>query len=144
GMSDIIDIYRMRRIIQPSVIAGADALHPALSAASSSVEDGEAGITAMDWQAVGTANMNYHIALMTLSDSPRLVHAFRNLMAVLRLVFLRMGQAEQLHQPFVALNSNILVQLRKGNTREATELMESYLDTSEDTLLAAYTRRGFE
>lgn len=144
NMSDIIDIYRMRRVLEPAVLVEADYLHPALARAASAVEEGQAGIEAGDWQTVGTANMNYHLALMNLSDSPRLVHAFRNLMAVLRLVFLRMNQAEQLHRPFVQLNQEILDKLRANDGQKAADLMREYLNFSEETLLAAYTRRGFQ
>lgn len=143
NMSDIVDIFRMRRIIEPAVLTESDHLHPALATAASAVEEGQAGISAGDWQAVGTANMNYHLALMNLSDSPRLVQAFRNLMAVLRLVFLRMNQAEQLHRPFVELNQGILDEIRDGNGLKAGSLMREYLNSSEETLLAAYTRGGF-
>lgn len=143
-MRDIIDIFRMRHFIEPGVLLEADPLHPALVAAESAVEQGQAGIDAEDWRAVGTANMNYHLALMRLSDSPRLVHAFRNLMAVLRLVFLRMNQAEQLHRPFVERNKQILDAIRQESPTQARDLMHEYLTTSEETLLAVYTRRGLE
>lgn len=144
SMGDIIDIYRMRRVIEPTVVREASHQHSALVMAQSAVEDGQEGIEQEDWRAVGTANMNFHLALVRLSDSPRLVHAFRNLMAVLRLVFLRMDQAEQLHRPFVELNEEILEAIRNKEQDTAAELMARYLDTSEEMLLTAYMRKGLD
>lgn len=144
SMSDIIDIFRMRRVVEPTVVREASPQHPALAMAQSAVDDGQEGIEQEDWRSVGTANMNFHLALVRLSDSPRLVHAFRNLMAVLRLVFLRMDQAEQLHRPFVELNQEILECIRTKEQDTAAELMQRYLDTSEETLLTAYMRKGFD
>lgn len=138
----VIDLYRMRRLIECGVLAVADPLHPAVAGMRAAIAAGEAAIEGSNWSAVGTANMDYHTALVSLADSPRLARTYRNTAAELRLAFMKIDNPEQLHRPFVVRNAEIVERLAANEPSEAARLLERYLIDSERTVLAAYTRLG--
>ena len=107
-MADVIDIYRMRRILELGTLASGSRLHPAYADMTSAVKDARVAEEAGDWPAVGTENMHFHSALVRFSDSPRVVSTFENVAAEMRLAFLRLNDPERLHQPFMGRNEVIL------------------------------------
>lgn len=72
------------------------------------IEEAEAAAGAEDWLQVGTANMAFHNALVSLSDSSRLMRSFGNVLAELRLAFLKVEVLDFLHAPFVGRNREVL------------------------------------
>lgn len=141
-MADVIDIYRARRILEVGALADASPLHPAfpdMQAAVASARDAE---HERDWAAVGTANMQFHSALVRFSDSPRIISAFENIVAELRLAFLRLNDAERLHQPFMGRNEVIVASIDSGSREEAVTVLTDYLADSERVMLSTYTRLG--
>ena len=142
--SAVIDVYRVRRIVEPGVLHLASPLHPAADEMRAAVEAGEAALAAADWDGVGTANMRFHAAIVGLADSTRLDRQFRNISAELRLAFVRIDEPHRLHAPFVERNRAILDQFLAGRIDEATTSLVEYLTVSERSLLGAYARLGFE
>ncbi|RKR03439.1 GntR family transcriptional regulator [Kushneria sinocarnis] len=140
SMASIVDIYRLRRFIECRALAEAWPGHPGARAMRAAVADAGTHRETQDWNAVGTANMAFHAAIVELADSERLNVFFRRLAAELRLAFGLIADPEMLHEPYVAMNRRVLDTLEAGRPREASELLEHYLVQSERLVLAAYTR----
>lgn len=136
----VIDLYRMRRIIQCGALAGGLAEHPAVARMQHAVNQARECVAANDWHGVGSCNMHYHGAIVALADSPRLSRAYVRAAAELRLVFLKIDNPQLLHGPFVERNQDIIDILKNEGGPAAAAEFESYLDDAERLLLAAYTR----
>ncbi|TQM57625.1 DNA-binding GntR family transcriptional regulator [Klugiella xanthotipulae] len=141
-IASIIDIYRVRRIIECQALTQALPKHPAgermRTASAEALRLRDAG----DWVGVGTANMEFHSAIVSLADSQRLDALYANVSAELRLAFSLLDDPEFLHGPYVDLNTTIDTLYAEGRTAEAGVALNDYLLQSERTVLAAYTRHG--
>ncbi|VEH55851.1 Transcriptional regulators [Providencia rustigianii] len=93
-----------------------------------------------NWIGVGTANMNFHTAIVELSDSERLIKLYHNIAAELRLAFGHLNDPKILYAPYIDKNQAILALLDAGKNQDAANTLREYLDLSERTLLAAYKR----
>lgn len=140
--ADVIDIYRARRLIEGGVLREASALHPGVTAMRAALERAEDALGRADWTVVGSANMAFHAALVSLADSPRLTRAHDQLAAELRLAFLAIDDPESLHRPFVAKNRTVLEALTDEGPARSAEELERYLVDSERRVLGAYSRMG--
>ena len=140
SMADIIDIYRVRRLIECSVLEKAWPLHPAHKRMRVAVDDAQQAREVKDWRTVGSANMAFHTAIVALSDSERLSSMFEHVCAELRLAFGMLDDPEYLHAPYVDLNGRVLRLLVEGQTAAAARELETYLVQSERMVLAAYAR----
>ncbi|MFW6597618.1 GntR family transcriptional regulator [Propionibacteriaceae bacterium Y2011] len=140
-VADVVDIYRARRALECHVLGHAAPRHPRVAAMQAAIEQGEAAAAADDWRVVGTANMAFHESLVALSDSPRLMRSFGNVLAELRLAFLEIDDSEGLHHPFVGRNRALLDTLVEQGPAAAATALERYLVDSERVVLAALTRR---
>jgi len=133
----ILDIYRVRRILECSALRQAWRQHPALRAMRSAIETAVKLRECSDWRGVGTANMAFHAAIVDMSDSARLSEFFKRISAELRLCFRLLSDPEQLHAPFVDMNADILRLLEEGRISEAGDAMSTHLNLSERTVLKA-------
>lgn len=140
GIAAIIDIYRVRRIIECQALAQASPYHPALERLRAAVAMARQCRETSDWRGVGTANMAFHEAIVELADSERLNSLFSQLLAELRLAFGLLNEPEFLHAPYVDRNQQMLELLEAGRQQEASALLKDYLEHSERTVLAAYAR----
>lgn len=140
-MATIVDIYRVRQMVECQAIAGAYPLHPAVKAMRKAVERALACREQHDWDGIGTANMDFHRAIVELADSKRLSTFYRNLSAELRLAFGMLKDAEHLHVPYVEMNREILELVETGRASAAAQMLAEYLAQSERVLLATYARR---
>ena len=140
-MATIIDIYQVRRLIECDSLVHAYPLHPAVQKMKNAVNEAREYEKNEDWVAVGTANMKFHIAIVELSDSERLIKLYRNISAELRLAFGHLSDPKILYAPYIDKNHSILELLDSGFNQKAADTLRSYLDLSERTLLAAYKRR---
>lgn len=140
SMASILDIYRVRRMIELPALAQAWPRHPAVARMQAAVRQAEdAG---QDWRVIGSANMEFHAAIVALTDSPRLMEFFAQVAAELRLAFGLLDSPELLHAPYVGRNAEILSLLQAGRPAEAAAALEVYLGESERTVLAAFARLG--
>ncbi|EMM9639882.1 GntR family transcriptional regulator [Providencia rettgeri] len=139
-MAAIIDIYQVRRLIECDALTHAYALHPAVQKMKEAVSCAREHEKIEDWVGVGTANMQFHTAIVELSDSERLIKLYRNVSAELRLAFGHLNDPKILYAPYIDKNQSILELLDSGRNVEAASALRSYLDLSERTLLAAYKR----
>ncbi|NTF33634.1 GntR family transcriptional regulator [Rhizobium skierniewicense] len=136
----IIDIYRVRRMLECSALRQAWPRHPATTTMRDAVEYAKIHRDLKQWREVGSANMRFHAAVVDLSDSSRLSDFYARVAAELRLSFGLLKDPEQLHAPFVDMNEQILSLVEKGNVVEAAAQMEQYLNLSERTVLKALER----
>lgn len=140
SMASILDIFRVRRMIEVPALAQAWPRHEGIARMRAAVERAEALAGVADWRAVGTENIAFHNAIVALTDSPRLI-AFHSQIAVeLRLTFGLLDSPEMLHAPYIALNREIVDRAGAGDTAGAAVLLGHYLDQSERTIMAAFAR----
>ncbi|MBX4960007.1 GntR family transcriptional regulator [Rhizobium binae] len=142
SMASIIDIYRVRRVIECQALAKAYPNHPAVARMRAAVMRAKLAREAKDWSMVGSENMVFHAAIVDLADSHRLNTFYAQIAAELRLSFGLLSDPELLHAPYVDLNAAILEKLEAGMTAEASAALEAYLMQSERTVLAAFSRIG--
>ena len=136
----IIDIYRVRRMLECGALRQAWPKHPAVATMRDAVDQAKKHRNLGDWREVGSANMKFHAAVIDLSDSSRLSDFYARVAAELRLSFGLLNDPEQLHSPFVDMNDQILSLVESGNVTEASTQMELYLNHSERTVLKALER----
>jgi DNA-binding GntR family transcriptional regulator len=141
SMASIIDIYRVRRMIECQALAQAYPMHPARAWMREAVETGRQQAAVENWAEVGTANMAFHKAVVALADSERLNEMFSHLLAELRLAFGLLRDPHFLHAPYVEMNQHILQTFEDGKPAEAAKELHDYLVHSERIILAAYARR---
>ena len=141
SIAAIIDIYRVRRLIECQALAQAYPRHPARKRLREAVDKALRCRGEGDWRGVGTANMEFHQAIVELADSERLNEMFSHLLAELRLAFGLLNDPEFLHAPYVDSNVKIVELFEAGKPQEAAAGLNDYLVHSERIVLAAYARR---
>ncbi|MEV4359820.1 GntR family transcriptional regulator [Nonomuraea sp. NPDC049625] len=135
---DVADLYRVRRVLEGAAVRRGPAPE-ALAVIKEAVLDAERAAEQDDWQGVGTANIRFHQALVSLNESPRIDEAMRQLLAELRLVFHVMENPRAFHEPFVDRNRTLLGLLESGRPKKAAAYLDDYLDHAERLLIEAYT-----
>ena len=138
--ADIIDIYRIRRLIECDALRNAYPYHPAITMMERAVNEARRALREENWGEVGTANMQFHAAIVALSDSERLMRLYQHISAELRLAFGQLADKEMLHSPYVEKNAGIILLLKAGENGNAAATLETYLNISERTILAALAR----
>lgn len=141
SIASIIDIYRVRRMIECQALAQAYPYHPAKKRMREAVDHAKTCRDAGDWQGVGTANMDFHMALVGMADSERLNSFFSHLLVELRLAFGLLNDPEFLHAPYVSMNQRIMEMVEADQMAEASAALNDYLVHSERIVLAVYARQ---
>ena len=141
SLASIIDIYRVRRMIECQALRSSPARHPASRRMRAAVESAQASRETDDWLAVGTANMEFHSAIVALADSDHLDRLYANISAELRLAFGLLDDPDYLHRPYVDRNAAVLERYLAGDSAGAASILEDYLLQSERTIVAAYARQ---
>lgn len=136
----IVDIYRLRRVVQRGAVEAAIPGHPALTEMAECVAEAERARASGDWRSVATRNLAYHRAMVRLCDSPRLSASFDSAMAEMRLVFGRIEDSAFLHEPYIELNAGLLRAILRGNQLTALAQLDAYLQRSEQAILGAFAR----
>ncbi|MFI7703568.1 GntR family transcriptional regulator [Nonomuraea sp. NPDC049480] len=137
SVEDALDLYRVRRVLEGSAVRRPPSPQ-ALVVIREAMRDAERAAAQDDWQAVGTANIRFHQALVTLNGSPRIDELMRQLLAELRLVFHVMDNPRALHEPFVHRNRALLELIEAGRTDDAAAYLDDYLEHAEKLLVHAY------
>jgi DNA-binding GntR family transcriptional regulator len=141
SIEDVVDLYRVRRIVECGVIRTVTGPHPGMGAVAAAVADGEEALRRSEWQALGTANIKFHQALVALAGSTRSDELMGGILAELRLVFHVMADPQRFHEPYLARNRGILRRLQNGDGPGAAEDLEVYLHDAEEQLVQAYAQR---
>lgn len=141
GEAAVVDIYRVRHVIQKGAVQAAVPSHPALRRMREQLAQTGRAREAGDWRRVGTINMEFHRSMVELCDSARLSACFDLVLAELRLVFAQFEDTAHLHEPYIALNAELLASLEAGDINAASRRLDTYLLRSERSVLAALQRR---
>ena len=141
SIASIIDIYRVRRLIECQALAQAYPRHPAKKHMREAVEMALKCRDAGDWLGVGTANMEFHKGIVELADSERLNVLFAHILVELRLAFGLLKDPEFLHAPYVDMNTKLLELIEAGKFAEGSVALNDYLIHSERIVLAVYARQ---
>ncbi len=137
SVADVSDLYQVRRVLEGAAVRR-EPTERALTLIKEAVSDAERAAAQDDWQAVGTANIRFHQALVSLNASPRIDEAMRQLLAELRLVFHVMENPRAFHEPFLDRNRALLGLIESGRPGEAAAYLDDYLDHAERLLIQAY------
>ena len=138
GEADLVDLYRLRRMIECEVVRTLPDLDPGvLRHLYDDVEAGESAAQRGDWASVGTANMAFHRHLVALASSPRTDEVTARLLAELRLAFHAVASPQRLHESYVGRNRALLGRLAAGQSELAAKELEDYLADSLAELLEA-------
>ena len=140
--ADVVDIYRVRHHVECSVLEHAPRNHPNAVQMEAAVDAAEKFAAEENWLEVGTANMAFHNAVVSLSDSRRLMQSFSNVLAELRLAFLKVEVLDFLHAPFISRNNEVIEVYRIEGSAAAAKILGAYLGDSERQVLGAYARAG--
>ncbi|WP_049570704.1 GntR family transcriptional regulator [Streptomyces sp. SBT349] len=137
-VEDLVDIYRVRRLMECAALRGLGEPPYPLDALEAAVERGRKAAREEDWRELGTANIKFHENLAALAGSPRTDELMRRILAELRLAFHVMADPRRFHEPYLARNQEILQALRSGDPAGAERLLGRYLDDSRSQLAQAY------
>lgn len=141
-VEDVIDIYRVRRVLECAAVANARNSSPgAVEAIEAALTAGEQAAAEQRWFDVGTANMQFHQAIAGLAASPRVEEIMRQTLAEIRLAFHVMDAPQTFHQPYLERHRELLELIRVGNVERATAVLDDYLRTAERQLVDAYAER---
>ncbi|MDX2703237.1 GntR family transcriptional regulator [Streptomyces sp. PA03-6a] len=136
---DVVDIYRVRRLVECSVIRGLVAPPYDLTGAADAVAEGERAADGERWGLLGTADIHFHQALVDLAGSARLTGLMTGVLAELRLAFHAMDDPREFHAPYLGGNREILSALEAADPAKAELLLASYLDDAEAQLVRRYS-----
>lgn len=139
-MATVIDLYRLRRMVECPAIEQAPAAHPAFQRMAEAVDRAREARDLGDWLVVGSADLVFHTAIIALADSPRLNAFFSQIMAETRLAFGLVNDVEFFHAPFIELNYQILTLVQAGHRAEAADCLDKYLSAAERVVLGAFAR----
>ena len=135
---DVSDLYRVRKVVECGIVADPPDL-TGLHSVELAVREGERAFDDADWQALGTANIHFHQALVALAGSARLDDLMRGILAELRLVFHVMADPRRFHEPYLTRNREIAGLLVQAEFAAATTALRRYLDDAEQQLVQAYS-----
>jgi DNA-binding GntR family transcriptional regulator len=147
SVGDVVDVYRMRRVIEVASLLGVGPqtypLFPhvvprGLAELRAAVTAGKAAAERGDWHTVGTANMHFHQAIAGLAGSPRTNELMSQLLAELRLVFHVMQAPQAFHEPYLEDNERICGLVESGDGASAARMLADYLERAEQQLVRAY------
>ncbi|MFB7471327.1 GntR family transcriptional regulator [Kitasatospora sp. NPDC056184] len=138
SVADVVDLYRLRRVVQPAVIRDLRGRTVDLSPLRAAVEEFEAAGPEADWRVLGTANLRFHLALTALAGSRRLDGLMSRVLAELRLVFHAVSDLRAFHVAYGARNRRILELIDAGALAKAANEMTAYLRDAERDLVERY------
>ena len=135
------DVYRVRRLVETAAVREGEAWGPtAVARVRAAVEEGRTAARKADWDGVASANQHFHRALVAMGGSPRLDQQMKLLLAEMRLVFHRMSEVREFHEPYLDRNDTICVLLEAGERATAADEVRRYLSDAESQILEAYAR----
>lgn len=134
---DVRELYRARRLLEPLGL-GPAANSPACRAALlGTAERAAVRATAGDWAEVGSADIAFHRTLVSACESSHISWLFDQVLAELRLAFLRVPDLRALHEPYVEWNHRLAVLIDGLHADAARDELSKYLEVAERHLLDA-------
>jgi DNA-binding GntR family transcriptional regulator len=142
SVEDVVDIYRVRKIIECAAVRGVRARPATFARIKEKVDIGDEAARTGNWKDLGTANVWFHQELAALSGSERVNELVGRLTAELRLVFHIMAEPRRFHERYLPRNHEILDRIEAGDGPGAEQLLLKYLDDAEEQLVDAYADRA--
>lgn len=128
SLPDIADLYRMRRIVEPSALrSGPDFGPSSVRLLHEAVSAGHLAQHALDRHGVASANQAWHRHIVGLAGSQRLNHTMSGLLAEMRLVFAQMDSDVHFHAKYLARNEEITDLAQQGDRAQAADALDTYL-----------------
>jgi DNA-binding GntR family transcriptional regulator len=139
---DVLDIYKIRRMFELSVLDLAvqgqrELAKTELGEIEALLAEAQEAAANGDWAGVGTANLRFHGLLVEMHRSERINDTFRRLMTELRLGFLAHEDPAAFHGPFLARNRRIYELIMTGELSDARNELAAYLDDAEADVVRA-------
>jgi len=140
--ADIVDLYRVRRIVECAAVQRIEVIKPErLRALTAAISDGQKAADADDWRRVGAASIRFHEALVTLAESERLNSLITGVLAEFRLAYALMSDTNKFHAAFLKRHRGIVDAIAAGDLSGAAAQLDDYLADAEEAVLAAYDPR---
>jgi DNA-binding GntR family transcriptional regulator len=137
GPDDVVDVYRVRRLLEPAAVRDGDWTSAQLAGVHEAVAEGREAEAADDAAGIASANQHFHRAVAALAGSTRLDALMDLLLAEMRLFFHQVPDASGFHRPFLAGNAEIADLLDEDRRDEAATALTRYLREAERSLLTA-------
>lgn len=132
----VLDLYRMRILSEAAAVAWGEAFtEQGVTALREAVRRGQDARDRQDWDAVASANREFHRGLAAFSGSERAAKAFETNLAEMQLVFHATGDPS-FQGPFVDENDRVCSLLEAGDREAAAAVLRSYLGRARDVVLA--------
>jgi DNA-binding GntR family transcriptional regulator len=136
-VSDIHDVYAVRRAIEVSAVRGGGSPE-SIAAVRAAVEEGKRAAEAGDSEGLGSANAHFHGALVAMAGSERLNSIMSQVLAEMRLFFHKASIDGGFYQDYLADNDQICSALEAGDNDLAAERLLAYLVRSEEHQTAVH------
>ncbi|MFY1670488.1 GntR family transcriptional regulator [Plantactinospora sp. WMMB334] len=141
-VQDVVDIYRLRRVLEGAAVRNApDSPAEAMVALDAALVAGERAAAEGRWSDVGTADLQFHLAIAGLAGSPRIEEIMRQALAEIRLAFHVMAVPQTFHQPYLDRHRELLELILGGDLERAQAVLDDYLRTAQRQLVDAYAER---
>lgn len=138
-MTDISDLYHVRRVLECAAVRQVEVLTPAgLRALGAAIDDGRAAAQQRQWGLVAAASIRFHEALVALAGSERLNGLIRQVLAEFRLAYAFMSDTRVFHLRFLDWHVEIADAVRAGELERAASMLDEYLRAAERAVLASY------
>jgi DNA-binding GntR family transcriptional regulator len=138
----IAEIYAVRRLLELPALRNGESTHPSAAVMQAAVENARSALGQNDWRRVGSADLDFHHGVVSLTNNSRLTSLHDSLATELRLAFGVIDDPAVIHGPFISRNEQILQAFVSGRQNDAVDLMDSYLTLSEELVLDAYAGRS--
>lgn len=133
----IREIYELRRFIEIPALRDGRRTDEVVARMRASVAAADAARHRGEWIEVGTADLDFHRAIVSLTGNSRLIAFHEKMAAELRLAF-GVLDPEVLHEPFIDRNVQIAARFADGEAAFAAELLADYLSVSENLVLSTH------
>lgn len=132
--NDIRDLYTAREMIEPAALLWAE--HLDIDELASIVSRARAAAARGDIPAIADANQEFHRQLARGVDSPSLLEIMDQLLARMRLVFLRMLEHQpDFHLPYIDVNASVVDLLQRGDHSGAAERMKASIRATREDVV---------
>ncbi|MDN5754554.1 MAG: GntR family transcriptional regulator [Arthrobacter sp.] len=142
GAEDVREIYRVRRVIEPSAVLWGTPAERELEAMDAIVRRAAEARDAGSVPGMADANQALHQAVIALTGSQTLQVLMDRVLARMRLVFHTMSTTPDFHPHYVERNIGLVACLRAGRPEEAARMLRDGLDAAEGEILARIEARA--
>ncbi|MEZ0166666.1 GntR family transcriptional regulator [Kineococcus sp. LSe6-4] len=137
---DVRDLYDARRLVECAAVRDHGRRRDGLDAVAATLERADRLAAAGDWAGVGTADVDFHRALVALG-SVRVAALLQSVWHEVRLAFHLVERPGEFHADYLRRNHALLDTLREHGGVVAAQELRAYLDEAEARVLQAHRGR---